>query len=255
MSIRKIIIGLFVCFSLMLFISRTLSQTSEMPEYPTDFGNEQQITSGETQERFAQRRAEMEERKAKRKAEMEERFAQQGADAEERRTQRIAEIEERMAQQKAEIEKREEEAMKQALGADERQWRIIKPKLEKVKEYKEQASICIGLPFSGNFTGNSQSFAGGYQYQFGFSSGAVGPMTSTFTQANSRESKGEKICRELLATLENPNSSAQEIERKVTALQEYRAEAAKQLIKAQRELREVLKLRQQARLVLMDLLD
>jgi len=241
MSIRKKIFGLFVCFSLMLFISRTLSQT---PEYPTDFGNEQQITSGETQERFNQRGEEINRPMTQRRGNVPERVGQ-----------RIAENQQRMTQLREEIEKREEEAMKQALGVDERQWRIIKPKLEKVKESKEQASVSIGSPFSSNFTGNSQNFAGGYQYQFGFSSGAVGPMTSTFSQANSRESKGERLCRELLVTLENPNSSAQEIERKIKALQEYRAEAAKQQVKAQRELREVLNLRQQARLVLMDLLD
>jgi hypothetical protein len=244
MSIRRKIFGLFVCLSITVFISQTLSQTSEIPEYPTDYESEQQITSEEMQERFTQRREEIERR-----------MTQRRGDANERVGQRIAESQRQMTQLREEIEKREEDAIKQALGVDERQWRIIKPKLEKVKEYKEQASISIGLPFSSNFTGNSQSFAGGYQYQFGFSSGAVGPMTSTLGQANSQESKGERICRELLVLLENPNSSAQEIERKVTVLKEYRAEAAKQLAKAQRELREVLNPRQQARLVLMDLLD
>jgi hypothetical protein len=60
-----------------------------------------------------------------------------------------------------EAKQREAEAMKQALGADEQQWKVVEPKLEKVRTYRDEAFGGIGLPFS----------SGGFTTQFGSPSG------------------------------------------------------------------------------------
>ena len=74
-------------------------------------------------------------------------------------------------------------------------------------------------------------------------------------QSNRRQTEGQRNCQELLGLLEDLNSSPEAIKQKMLDLQRARARARKQLAQAQNELREVLTLRQQARLCLMGLLD
>ena len=83
----------------------------------------------------------------------------------------------------------------------------------------------------------------------------MAPGSSFQNQSDRRQTKGEKICQELYALLENMNSHPEAIRQKTLELRQARASARKQLAQAQKELREVLTLRQQARLVLMGLLD
>ena len=150
--------------------------------------------------------------------------------------------------------------MKQALDVTDGQWKIIEPKLEKVKYYKEQATVNIGLPFSSNFVSSTSSpqaggFGGGFQYQFG-GGGNITAIDSSFNnQSNQRQTQGEKICRELLVLIEDLNSPPEVIRQKTHELRQAREKAKKQLAQAQKELSDVLTLRQQARLVLMGLLD
>lgn len=67
--------------------------------------------------------------------------------------------------------------------------------------------------------------------------------------------EGEKTCEELQKLLEDKNSKQEDIDQKIETLRRARENAAKELVKARQELREVLTARQQARLVLMGLLD
>jgi pantothenate kinase-related protein Tda10 len=55
--------------------------------------------------------------------------------------------------------------------------------------------------------------------------------------------------------LQSPDASQAEINQKLAALRQARANAKRKLVLAQQELRKVLNFRQQARLVLMGLLD
>ena len=79
-----------------------------------------------------------------------------------------------------------------------------------------------------------------------------GPM---WRYAGRELTEGEKTCEELLVLLDDENSKQQDIEQKIDALRRARENAAKELVKARQELREVLTARQQSRLVLTGLLD
>jgi hypothetical protein len=179
-------------------------------------------------------------------------------------------LEQRIREMQKMAEQQEETAMKQALNVNDEQWKIIKPKLEKVKACRERANVGIGPPFSSNFVSTSSQqgggFAGGFQVQFGGGGGGSGSdmmtpdssfqsQTNFQNQSNRRETRGERICRQLDALLNNFNSSPEAIRLKMLELQQARANAKKQLAQAQKELRAVLTLQQQARLLLMGILD
>ena len=168
------------------------------------------------------------------------------------------------AQQRRVIEEQEDLAMQQALGADERQWKIIRPKLKRVKAYRDQAFVGIGSPFQSSFTstvvpGQGQAFGGftgGFQFQGRRNMQGTGFQTFTPSQSSGlAQSEGEIICQELQMLLQNPDASQAEINQKLTALRQARANAKRKLVLAQEELRKVLNFHQQARLVLMGLLD
>jgi len=173
----------------------------------------------------------------------------------------------RMAEKQRRIaEEQEAQAMKEALEADEQQWKVIEPKLRKVKACREQAFVGIGLPFQSSFTGftsapgqtggqNFGGWAGGFQYQTGGGRGAVAHSSSPWKDSGRPPTEGERICDELFDLLQDRNSQPEEIRQKMDALRRARVKAGKQLAKAQQELREVLTFRQQARLVLMGWLD
>jgi len=165
------------------------------------------------------------------------------------------------------IEEQEALAMQQALGADEQQWRIIRPKLKRVQAYRDQAFVGIGLPFQSSFTssvapgqmggrGGFGGFAGGFQFQAGGSMQGTGFQSSSpFQNSGQPTTAGERICQELQMLLQSPDASPAEINQKLAALRQARAKAKRQLVQAQQELRKVLNFHQQARLVLMGLLD
>jgi hypothetical protein len=169
-------------------------------------------------------------------------------------------------QQRRMIEEQEALAMQQALGADEQLWRRIEPKLKKVRAFREQAFVGIGLPFQSSFTSSIApgqmggqgfgGFAGGFQFQAGGSMHGTGFQSSSpFQNSGHPQTEGERICQELQMLLQNPDANPAEINQKLAALRQARAKAKTQLVQAQQELRKVLNFHQQARLVLMGLLD
>ena len=165
-------------------------------------------------------------------------------------------------------EEQEAEAMKQALEVDERQWKVIEPKLKKVRACRDQAFVGIGLPFQSSFTSSvvpslggagGQSFgggfSGGFQFQAGGGGGTVVNRSSPWQDFGRQPTEGERICEELQLLLQVPGAGPDKIRQKLDSLRRAREKARKQLVKAQQELRKVLTFRQQARLVLMGLLD
>lgn len=230
MSTRRMIFGLAVCLLLGVFGQRLLSQgmrPGRLPARP-DF----------------------------------ERMRRMSPEEKVRYFHRMAEEQRRMA------EEQEAEAMKQALEVDERQWKAIEPKLKKVRACRAQAFVGIGLPFQSSFTSSvvplpggagGQSFgggfAGGFQFQAGGGQGTVAHSSSPWQDFGRQPTEGERICEELQLLLQVPGAGPDEIRLKLDALRKAREKARKQLVKAQQELRKVLTFRQQARLVLMGLLD
>lgn len=246
MSRRIIILVTVIVFSITVFAAENSSDKSgaEVPEYPTDFESQQQTAvpmqmpnqfQGRTNRPMIDQWNNVPD------------FTQ----SRQRSIEKIREMQRKAREQ-------EEQAMKQALGVDEAQWRKIEPKIEKVKTCRQRASISTRLPFSSSFISTSSPQGGGFQFQSGGGSSNITTAQSSFqTQSrhSGQETQGERICRELNTLLDNPNSSPEAIRQKMTELRQERENAKRQLDKAQKELREVLTLRQQARLVLMGILD
>lgn len=67
--------------------------------------------------------------------------------------------------------------------------------------------------------------------------------------------EGEKACEELSELLQNKNSDPEKIGQKMVALRQAREKAKNQLAKVRQELREILNSRQEANLVLLEVLD
>ena len=253
----KIILSLVVICSISVLAGQSPSekQKSKVPEYPQDFEGQQQTIPQDSPNILRDRTA--------RQWTMPQRF---GPDFNRLRDLRP---EQRIREMQKMAEQQEEQAMKQALGVNDDQWKVIKPKIDKVKACRERTTVSIGPPFSSNFVSSSSQqggSGGGFQFQIGGGgSGSGNNMTapdsafqslSNFqNQSSHRETPGERICRELDVLLNDMNSSPEAIRLKTLELQQARANARKQLAQAQKELREVLTLRQQARLVLMGILD
>jgi hypothetical protein len=168
-----------------------------------------------------------------------------------------------------EAKQREAEAMQQALGVDQQQWKIIEPKLEKVRSLRDEAFGGIGQPFSSSgFTtqfgspqgqaggGSAGGFAGGFSFQGGGGpEGSTGQSFSTWRPLGHEPTQVEKICGELQILLQDRNAPPEAITQKLDALRHARAQARKRWAQAQQDLREVLNLPQQATLMMMGLLE
>ena len=175
--------------------------------------------------------------------------------------------EERIRNFRRRARQQETQAMKQALGADEQQWKVIEPKLKKVRACRDQAFVGIALPFQSSFTssvgsapgqGGGQGFGGGFAGGFQFQSSGTGGVVSSSSSLDSLDrpaTEGEIICDELQRMLQDPQVAPEQIRQRLDALRKAREKAAKQWSLAQQELRKVLNLNQEAKLVMMGLLE
>ena len=125
----------------------------------------------------------------------------------------------------AQMQARMMASYKERLGATDEEWRILQPKVEKLMTLQRNTR-------GGMMGGRGQR--GGDQ------------------QA---ESAVAVASRELRTVLENTGASADEIGRKLTALREAREKARVELVAAQKELKELVTVRQEAVLVSMGMLD
>jgi len=167
-----------------------------------------------------------------------------------------------LEEQRKAMEQQEAIAMQQTLGANDEQWKIIEPRLKKVKRYREQAFMGTKPPFQSSFTslstgpGGAQGFGAGFQFQAGFGGpdGTFRTMPST-QNSDGPISDGEILVEEIEMLLNDPQTTPEQVSQKLDALRLAREKTRRQWIAAQQQLREVLDFRQQARLVLMGLLD
>jgi len=246
MSTRKMILGLAVCLVLGMFAQQLLSQG---------------VRSGGSSSRSGSMSSRnMRPRRMPAQPDF-ERLREMSPEEKVKYFQQLAE------EQRKAAEEQEAFAMQQALGASDEQWKVIEPRLKKVKHYREQAFIGTKPPFQNNFSsfgtgpGGAQGFGGGFGGGFQFqTSGFSGPggtfQTFPVRQASDGPiSDGEILCEEIQMLLDDPQSTPEQISQKLDALRLAREKAKRQWIAAQQQLREVLDFRQQARLVLMGLLD
>lgn len=174
-------------------------------------------------------------------------------------------FQELLEEQRRVAEEQEAFAMQQALGADEKQWRVIEPKFKKVKQYREQAFIGTKPPFQSNFSsfstgpggaGGFGGFSGGFQFQAGGSaSGMTHGGISPVGDPDRLLTDGERLIEELQWLLQDLEPEPSELRQKLDALRRAREKAAKQWVRAQQELRKILNLRQEATLVMMGFLN
>ncbi len=107
--------------------------------------------------------------------------------------------------------------------------------------------------------GSSGGSSGGYV--MGGSSGSGSRGSAQFWAgppwrlADRPLTEGEKACEELSELLQDKNSDPEKIRQKMVALRQAREKARNQLAKVRQELREILNSRQEANLVLLEVLD
>jgi hypothetical protein len=261
MSMRRLIWGFLVCFSMAVFMGQALSQTRR---------------AGRTRERSEISRLRNMDQKQRQQELEQHRLKQQI----ERQLKQIS------------PDKSEKELMQQVLRATEEQWKAIEPKVNEVRRLRNRANVSIRMIVSGSMGGGSiaSGIASGsargssvdvnVDVNKGVGRGSMFGGTGTLSGGQKRGSaggslihygwgwvrpsrhkgfenlnEGEKICEELFRLLEDKNSELEEIRQKMEALRKFRQEAKKELAIAQQELRELVTPHQEAALVMMQLLD
>ena len=153
--------------------------------------------------------------------------------------------------------------MKEMMGADEDEWKILSPKIERVQQLQRAATSRSGMSmlFGRNgSTGGGGRGPGGSNPSRDFSraggpggggSGASGGGNAPSAQQSPVEVKAK----ELQASVDNKSAAADELKLKLAALREARAQAKADMLAAQEELRELLTVRQESILVMMGVLD
>lgn len=171
--------------------------------------------------------------------------------------ERIKQFQKMAEEQRKWIEEQQTQAMQQALGVDERQWKIIEPKLKKVQACRDEAFIGTKPPFQSSFTSSSRpgGFGGGFQFQFGGSTQGNSFQSSSRMDPDHPLTDGEAILQELQLLVQDPQTRPEDITRGLNALRQARARGKQKWTRAQQELRNVLNLRQQATLTMMGLLE
>ena len=119
--------------------------------------------------------------------------------------------------------------MKEQLGASDEEWKALQPVIEHVQQLQRDAG-------------------GGMRMMFG-PGGPGGPGSDQPLSPTQQKSA------DLQATLQNESANADEIKGKLAALREARSKAKAELAKAQDALRELLTQRQEAVLVMMNVLE
>lgn len=159
------------------------------------------------------------------------------------REQSYKEFQKRVAERKRELLPE-----KDALRPTEEQWKLIKPKLEKVRRLRGQASSTVGLLLtsssgSGTKTGSGRSRnEPAFQWRISWKDKPPGELT-----------EAQRIANELMGMVDKNNTTAEDFRRKMAALRKSRLELKKlkrQYAEARRDLRSVLTTRQEAALVL-----
>jgi hypothetical protein len=118
--------------------------------------------------------------------------------------------------------------MKEQLGSNDDEWKVLSPKIEKLMTAQRDARGGGGFGGGGRRGGNND---------------------------NQPQSATAKASAELRTALENKDTPAAEIATKLTALREARDKARADLAAVQKELKEVLTQRQEAVLVTMGMLE
>lgn len=239
---RKITLVAGVCLSMALLAVQSHSQTDNANrklKYLPDLERLRNMTEEERQRELAKHRKQRELESKQRVRDLKE---------------KTKEVQKRQKDARQEREQELKEAggrallhAKRVLGATEDEWKLIKPKLEKVRDLQDRARSTVIL-------GLSSSSASG-------SGSAKGPAVPTWQWIVSWKDKdpnelteAQKIANGLMHLVDRERVAPGTLSRTIDALRKARrqeTEIQKQLGEARRELREGLTPRQEAALVLM----
>jgi len=130
------------------------------------------------------------------------------------------------------------ERMQEQLGITAEEWKVIGPRVEKVQTLSRDLNAGGGM-------------FGGRMGRMGGRGGRGGMMGAQ----NGEQTAVQKATEALRTTLDSANPSTDTIKQQLTALRQAKEKAKQELATAQADLRKVLSLPQEARCVLMGLLD
>jgi hypothetical protein len=145
----------------------------------------------------------------------------------------------------ADMRQRMADRVKTELGANDEDWKVLQPAIEKVTNLQMQARM----------GGRGGMMGRGGRGGPGGPGGGEGQAPQAAPANPISETPAAKAGAELAKVLEDKGSSNDEIKAKLQALRAAREQARQELTKAQAELRELVSLRQEATLVSMGLLD
>jgi hypothetical protein len=146
-----------------------------------------------------------------------------------------AQMQQRMEQFRQQMADR----MKTALGASDEEWKALQPRIEKVQTLSRQ----------------TRGGGMGFMMMGGRRGGPGDRPQGDRPESDRPQSAVETAGAALQKVLDNKDASTAEIKTALTALREARAKARAELEAAQKELREVVTVRQEAQLVTLGLLD
>jgi hypothetical protein len=139
--------------------------------------------------------------------------------------------------------------MQELFGATDQEWKILGPRVTKVMELSRQ----VGGGGRGGMMFGAMGRRGGPQ------GGPGGPGGGRFggrpgTQGT-EQTEVEKATEGLRTLLENTSATPEQIKNQLTVLRAAKEKAKQQLAVAQKELRQIITLRQEAQCVMMGILD
>lgn len=134
------------------------------------------------------------------------------------------------------LRQRGEERMKTTLGVTDEEWKVLQPKIEKVTTLNRELRGGMGMMARGG-------------------RGGRGPGGEQAQAAQAPQSDVQKQRQALQTVLDNKESKPAEIKTALSGYRDARAKTRAELEKAQKELRGVLSVRQEAQLVMMGTLD
>ncbi|MHC4166925.1 MAG: hypothetical protein ACYSWQ_08210 [Planctomycetota bacterium] len=255
MTKRRLILGLTACLLVATSGRRLLSQSRGSGGFAGGSGSQRPRSTRPTQRTGSMRPARMSGRPDF------ERMKDMSPEEKTKYMQKFFE------DQRKAMEEQEALAMKQTLGVDDKQWKVIAPKLKKVRHYREQAFIGTKPPFQSSFSsfgtgpggGQGGGFGGGgasFQFQAGGGmSGMGGGGMTPMGDPDRPLTDGERIIEELQWLLHDLEPNPTDVRQKMNELRKAREKAAQQWVRAQEDLRKVLDLRQEATLMMMGLLN
>ena len=147
----------------------------------------------------------------------------------------------------AQMRQRMMDALKDALAANDDEWKVIQPKVEKVQQLQRDAGgggrgmfMLFGRGGPGGGPGGPPGGGGGFR---------------PGGDPNQTPSAVQQKMEDLRNTLDNKDAKPDDIKAKLQALREARAQAKADLEKARGELRDLLTVRQESVLVMFGMLE